>query len=204
VLLGQLGINLLPLGLEQAPEDGVVAGVSGAFQIIEGGCRLEAGEISVGEIEGGEFSDRLAGRVVQAADQHADVAQGVLLDQCGCPYASTCEAAAGRNLSRYLFAPTTNVEVLGLCFVRQLLCRAGNEHCCLHCSTHIDHASSVTFSAIFADFSRSIELSPAILTCQSCRAIEVFEANGTATRYDFPYYSSIVNRLRLGDLVTML
>jgi len=106
VLLRELGINLFPLGLEEAPEDGVAGGVGGAFQIIEGGCGLKDGDISVGEIEGSEFSHRLAGGIVHAADQHADVAQGVLLDQCGCPYSSTSGAAAGRNLFRNLFAPT--------------------------------------------------------------------------------------------------
>jgi hypothetical protein len=85
VLLRQLGINLFPLGLEEASEDGVAGGVSGAFQIIEGGLRLEPGDISVGEIEGGELSHRLACRVVHAADQHTDVAHGVLLDQDSCP-----------------------------------------------------------------------------------------------------------------------
>ena len=111
MLLGQLGINLFRLGLEEAPEDGSAGGVSGALQIIEGGLPLEPGDISVGEIEGGELSHRLARSVVHAADQHADVAQGVLLDQCGCPYSSTSGAAAGRNLSRNLFAPTILVSV---------------------------------------------------------------------------------------------
>jgi len=110
VLLGQLGINLLPLGLEEAPEDGVGGGVGGAFQIIEGGLRLQHGDISLGEVEGSEFSHRRARGIVHAADQHADVTDGDLLGQCGGPMVPHVGVIPGRSLSQRLFALTIMVR----------------------------------------------------------------------------------------------
>jgi hypothetical protein len=91
VLLRQLGIKLFPLSLEQMPQDGSAGGVGGDFQIIEGGLRLESRDINLRKIEGSEFSHRLARGIVHAADQHTDVAHGVLLDQYGCPMVAHLE-----------------------------------------------------------------------------------------------------------------
>jgi len=84
VLLGQGGVNRLPLGLQDAPEDGIARFVRGGFQIIQGAVGLEGGAIGFREIEGGELDHLIRRGVIDSADQHADMAQGRLLDQDGC------------------------------------------------------------------------------------------------------------------------
>jgi hypothetical protein len=58
MLLGQLGVNDVPLGLEETPKQGVAGRVGDGFQIVERSLRLEHGDIGRWEIEGGEFGHR--------------------------------------------------------------------------------------------------------------------------------------------------
>jgi hypothetical protein len=74
VLLGQLGIDEIPLGLEHAPEDGSTGQLRGGFQIVQSGVWLEGGNIGRWEVEGREFGHGIACRIVDAADQYTDVA----------------------------------------------------------------------------------------------------------------------------------
>jgi hypothetical protein len=85
VLLGQLGVDDIPLGLEEMPQDRVTGRLGGSFQIVSCGVWLEGGDISCWEVEGREFGQRIASGLVHAADQHTNVAHGWLLRQAGCP-----------------------------------------------------------------------------------------------------------------------
>ena len=85
MLLGQVGVSDVRLGLEERPKHGVAGRVGEGFQIVEGSLRLEHSDIGRWEIEGGELGHRIRCRMVSPADQHAKVAQGRLVPQCGCP-----------------------------------------------------------------------------------------------------------------------
>jgi hypothetical protein len=74
ILGGQLGIQQLRLGLEHAAQDGVTGCVGGGFEIVEGGVSLERRGIRRGQIEGGKLGQLVAGRIVDAANQHPDMA----------------------------------------------------------------------------------------------------------------------------------
>jgi hypothetical protein len=66
ILVGQLGIQQLPLSLEHTTQDGVAHRMGGGFQIVEGGRWLEGGNIGCGQIEGGKLGQLVAGRIVNA------------------------------------------------------------------------------------------------------------------------------------------
>jgi hypothetical protein len=79
VALCQLGIDTIPLGLQHAAQNGVWGFLCGRFQLMEGCFGLQCADISSREVEGGKLGDLVGGGIVDAADQHANVAQGLLL-----------------------------------------------------------------------------------------------------------------------------
>jgi hypothetical protein len=79
VALCHLGIDTIPLGLEHAAQTGVSGCVGGRFQLMEGCFGLHYADISSREIEGGKLGHLVGGGIVDAADQHANVAHGLLL-----------------------------------------------------------------------------------------------------------------------------
>lgn len=106
VLLGQLSIDDVPLGLEQAAEDGISGLLGGRFQFIERCLRLQGGEIGSRQVEGREFGHVVTVRIVNAANKHANMAHGVLLGQNNGYMLPQPEPAPDRNLTQRLFALT--------------------------------------------------------------------------------------------------
>ncbi len=110
VLLRQLSIDDVPLGLEQAAEDGISRLLGGRFQFIERCLRLQGGDIGRGQVEGREFGHVVTVRIVNAADKHANMAHGVLLDQNNGYMLPQPEPVPDRNLTQRLFALTNMVQ----------------------------------------------------------------------------------------------
>ncbi len=81
MLVRQLGIDEVPLGLERATEDGIAGFLGRRFQRIEGRRGLQGGDISGREVEGRKLGHPVGGGIVDAADQHANMAHEVLLGQ---------------------------------------------------------------------------------------------------------------------------
>jgi hypothetical protein len=81
VLCHERRIDEVPLGLQGTPEDGVAGLVGDGFEVVQGRGGLEGGEVRGGQIEGGEFDHLLGGGIVHAADQHANMADRMLLWQ---------------------------------------------------------------------------------------------------------------------------
>jgi hypothetical protein len=57
----------------------VARSVGGGFQRVEGGFRLEGRDVGRWEVEAGKFGHLVAGGIVQATDQHANIAHAELL-----------------------------------------------------------------------------------------------------------------------------
>jgi hypothetical protein len=106
VLLRQLGVDEVPLGLEDTAEDRISGYLSGRFQLIQGGLGLQRRDIGRGQVEGGKFGHLVSVRIVNAADQHANMAHGVLLGQyCGAILPQS-GPRPNLNLTQRLFALT--------------------------------------------------------------------------------------------------
>jgi hypothetical protein len=94
VLVRQLGINDVPLSLQHVAEDGISGFLGRRFELIQRCLRLQGGDIGGRQIEGGELGHLIRGGIVDAADQHADMAHLVLLGQTTGLHATTSSIKA--------------------------------------------------------------------------------------------------------------
>jgi hypothetical protein len=79
VALGQFGVDDVPLSLEHAPEDGISGLLGRRFQLIESPLGKQGGEIGAQKVEGGELGDLVSIRLIDAAEQHTNMADEALL-----------------------------------------------------------------------------------------------------------------------------
>ncbi len=79
MVLRQFSIDEVPLSLECATQDGSAGFVCRRFKLIEGvsGWRVETSV--AGRSKGGQFGHLVRGGIVHAADQHLNMAHGMLL-----------------------------------------------------------------------------------------------------------------------------
>ena len=74
VLGHQRRIDLVPLRVQQAPEDGRADLLRGRFQGIQGRLGLQGRHVGCRQIKAGQFGHQVRGAVVDLADEHADMA----------------------------------------------------------------------------------------------------------------------------------
>jgi hypothetical protein len=104
VLLRQFSIDEVPLGLKRTTEDRISGFLGRRFQRIEGGLGQQSRDIGGREVDGRKFGHLLAGGIVNAADQHANMAHGILFSHYRSPMLPQPELVSNQNLTQPLFA----------------------------------------------------------------------------------------------------
>jgi hypothetical protein len=93
------------LRLEGAAEDRIAGFVGRRFKRIESRLGLQGGDIGSGQVEGGTFAHLVGGGIVDAADQHADMAHAGLLGHVT-GFMRPQSPVPGPNVTQRLFALT--------------------------------------------------------------------------------------------------
>jgi hypothetical protein len=81
VLSDKRRVDDVPLRLQDPSEDDMACFVRDSFEVVQGGDGLQGSDVWGGQIEGGKFGHLVRGRLVDLADQHANMAHGRLLRQ---------------------------------------------------------------------------------------------------------------------------